>query len=111
MCGISGIINFQENSVSEPDIRTMMRSMKHRGPNDEGFFAEEHVGLGFVRLSILDLTPSGHQPMFSHDGRYVMVFNGEIFNYIELKEELRKKGHTFKTQTDSEVLLTAFMEW
>lgn len=111
MCGISGIINFQENSVSEPDIRAMMRSMKHRGPNDEGFFAEEHVGLGFVRLSILDLTPSGHQPMFSHDGRYVMVFNGEIFNYIELKEELRKKGHTFKTQTDSEVLLTAFMEW
>jgi asparagine synthase (glutamine-hydrolysing) len=111
MCGISGIINFQGEAVSKEAIRTMMQSMKYRGPDDEGLFAEDNVGLGFVRLSILDLSPSGHQPMFSPDGRYVLVFNGEIFNYLELKEELRQKGHSFESQTDSEVLLKAYLEW
>jgi len=111
MCGICGIINFKQEAVKEATIRKMMQLMKHRGPDDEGIFIEENVGLGFVRLSIIDLTNAGHQPMFSIDERYVMVFNGEIYNYIEIKKELQTKGHQFKTHTDSEVLLTSYIEW
>jgi asparagine synthase (glutamine-hydrolysing) len=89
----------------------MMRIIKHRGPDDEGVFLENNVGLGFVRLSIIDLSSAGHQPMFSQDGRFVMVFNGEIYNYLELREELKKEGYVFRTQTDSEVLLTSYIHW
>ncbi len=89
----------------------MMKAMKHRGPNDDGLFLENNLGLGFVRLSIIDLSMDGHQPMFSPDQRYVMVFNGEIFNYVELREELKARGHIFRTKTDTEVLLTSYIEW
>lgn len=111
MCGINGIVDFSGKTAPEAEIRAMMRVMKHRGPDDEGVFLAGRTGLGFVRLSILDLSSSGHQPMFSHDGRYVLIFNGEIFNYVELREELKGKGHTFKSQADSEVLLAAYVEW
>ena len=111
MCGICGIVRFDNNSVQEAPIREMMRAMKHRGPDDEGVFIEENVGLGFVRLSIIDLSSAGHQPMLSKDERYVLIFNGEIYNYIELKEELQKEGIVFNTQTDSEVLLNAYIYW
>ncbi|MCB9284858.1 MAG: asparagine synthase (glutamine-hydrolyzing) [Lewinellaceae bacterium] len=111
MCGISGIINLNGAPVGDDQLSAMMKAMKHRGPDDDGTFAEGGVGLGFVRLSIIDLSPAGHQPMFSADERYVLIFNGEIFNYIELREELRAKGHVFRTRTDSEVLLTAYVEW
>ncbi|MFW5757754.1 MAG: asparagine synthase (glutamine-hydrolyzing) [Bacteroidota bacterium] len=111
MCGISGIINFNNQPAEESLIRKMMQAMKHRGPDDEGIFIHENTGLGFVRLSIIDLSIDGHQPMVSDDQRYVMVFNGEIFNYIELKSELEQKGYTFRTKTDTEVLLTAYIEW
>lgn len=111
MCGICGIIRFDNKSVQEAHIRKMMQIMKHRGPDDEGVFIEKSVGFGFVRLSIIDLSPSGHQPMYSHDERYVIVYNGEIYNYIELREELLKAGFGFKTQTDTEVLLNAYIHW
>jgi asparagine synthase (glutamine-hydrolysing) len=111
MCGISGIINLNRSRVDEDQIKAMMREMKHRGPNDDGTFMEDNIGFGFVRLSIIDLSTDGHQPMFSHDGRYVMIFNGEIFNYVELREELKIRGYTFRTKTDTEVLLTAYIEW
>jgi len=111
MCGIAGIIHLNGAPVREEQLSAMMRVMKHRGPDDEGMFAENNLGLGFVRLSILDLSPGGHQPMRSADGRYVLIFNGEIFNYIELREELKKLGHAFHTQSDSEVLLAAYEEW
>ncbi|MCB9305452.1 MAG: asparagine synthase (glutamine-hydrolyzing) [Lewinellaceae bacterium] len=111
MCGISGIIHFNRAAVEEKQLKDMMTAMKHRGPNDDGTFIEDRLGFGFVRLSIIDLSMDGHQPMFSHDGRYVMIFNGEIFNYVELREELKKLGRTFKTKTDTEVLLTAYQEW
>jgi asparagine synthase (glutamine-hydrolysing) len=111
MCGICGIINLQNKPVNETSIREMMGVIKHRGPNDEGVLIEENTGLGFVRLSILDLSPAGHQPMFSEDNRYVIVFNGELFNYIELQEELRILGYIFRTKTDTEVLLNAYVEW
>lgn len=111
MCGICGIIKFDGNHIQEDSILRMMQIQKHRGPDDEGVFIEDNVGLGFVRLSILDLTPAGHQPMFSPDKRYVTVFNGEIFNYIELRSELRKYGYEFYTGTDTEVLLAAYRHW
>lgn len=111
MCGISGIIHLHGQPVAESPLRCMMQAMKHRGPDDEGLFSENGVGLGFVRLSILDLSPAGHQPMFSSDDRYVIIFNGEIFNYIELREELRASGYTFHTQTDTEVILAAWQAW
>lgn len=110
MCGISGIINYNQKPVQEYDIRLMILKMKHRGPDDEGVFVDNNIGLGFVRLSILDLSPAGHQPMFSHDGRYVIVFNGEVYNYIEIREELKNKFQ-FTTGTDTEVILAAYQEW
>jgi asparagine synthase (glutamine-hydrolysing) len=111
MCGIGGIINFNGDPVQESEIRLMMQTQKHRGPDDEDLFVEDQIGLGFVRLSILDLTIAGRQPMFSTDERYVIVFNGEIFNYIELREQLKNLGHSFRTHTDTEVLLHAYQEW
>lgn len=111
MCGLCGLINFNRENADEGIIRRMMMLQKHRGPDDEGVFIEKNAGLGFVRLSIIDLSTAGHQPMASHDGRYVIVFNGEIFNYIELREELKTLGHSFVTGTDTEVLLAAYLEW
>ena len=78
MCGICGIIHFDKKPVTEAPLREMMRSMKHRGPDDEGLYIKDNIGLGFVRLSIIDLTLAGHQPMFSIDQRYVILLNGEI---------------------------------
>lgn len=111
MCGICGIINFKNETVQEAPVRKMMQIMKHRGPDDEGIFLEENVGLGFVRLSIIDLSPAGHQPMSSHDERYVIVYNGEIYNYIELRNDLKSLGYSFKTNSDTEVLLASYIEW
>lgn len=111
MCGICGIFNLDKKPVTEVPIKAMMLSMKHRGPDDEGIFVDNNIGLGFVRLSIIDLSSAGHQPMMSDDGRYVLVFNGEIYNYLELRDELITKGHIFKTKTDTEVLLKSYIEW
>lgn len=110
MCGITGKINFDNSLVQEKNIRLMMQKIKHRGPNDEGVFIEENIGLGFVRLSILDLSPAGHQPMHSHNDKYVIIFNGEVYNYIEIREELSSE-YNFKTQTDTEVVLAAYQKW
>ena len=111
MCGITGIIHFDQNKPQDSSLREMMAQMKHRGPNDEGIFIEDSVGLGFVRLSIIDLSPDGHQPMVSIDQRYVLVFNGEIFNYLELRKELQSQGVEFRTKTDTEVLLNSYIFW
>jgi asparagine synthase (glutamine-hydrolysing) len=85
--------------------------LTHRGPDDEGSFAEGAFAAGFRRLAILDLAPSGRQPMLSADERYVIVFNGAIFNYVELREELTARGHVFRSSGDTEVLLAAYQEW
>jgi asparagine synthase (glutamine-hydrolysing) len=111
MCGICGIINFNGAAVQENQLYQIMQIMKHRGPDDEGIFLENNIGLGFVRLSIIDLSLAGHQPKVSSDENYVMVFNGEIYNYIELKEELINQGIIFETQTDTEVLINAYIHW
>ena len=110
MCGIAGMIGLQANyKPNELLLRRMMLEMKHRGPDDEGVMLHNNVGLGFVRLSILDLSSAGHQPMQDSSERYSIVFNGEIYNYIELRQELEKLGVTFKTHTDTEVLLQCYI--
>lgn len=111
MCGICGIINLNGDVPDALKLKPMLKAMRHRGPNDEGTFIEENVALGFVRLSIIDLSSDGHQPMFSDDCRYVMVFNGEIYNYIELRKELEENGIIFHTKTDTEVLLKSYIYW
>ena len=85
MCGICGVINFDGEQVTKSSLLAMMASMKHRGPDDEGVFFQKNVGLGHVRLSIIDLSDDGKQPFASDDDRYQLVFNGEIYNYIELE--------------------------
>lgn len=110
MCGICGTLYFDSRKAEEAPLMAMMKAMKHRGPDDEGVFTEGSVGLGFVRLSIIDLSYDGHQPMNSEDGNLVIVFNGEIYNYIEIRQQLSSK-YTFKTKTDTEVILNAFREW
>lgn len=111
MCGIAGFINFDKNIKAEYSLlKKMIDVIAHRGPDGEGFFVERNIALGHRRLSIIDLK-SGNQPMFSDDGQKVIVFNGEIYNYIELKEELILLGHSFKTDSDTEVVITAYEQW
>ncbi len=111
MCGICGIISFNGEDVERRQIKKMMDKIRHRGPDDEGMFFHKRIGLGFLRLSILDLTSGGHQPMQDESGRYTITFNGEIYNYIELRKQLLKKEYKFHSKTDTEVLLKAFIEW
>jgi len=111
MCGIAGIVNFNSTQVEKTSIDGMLSKIKHRGPDSEDVFLDGNIGFGFVRLSIIDLSPAGNQPMHSANGRYVIVFNGEIYNYIELRDELEKDGFVFKTKTDTEVLLNSYIKW
>ena len=93
MCGIAGVLTFKENARSHADaISTMTSMMRRRGPDDEGYWHDDNLYLGFRRLSIIDLSVNGKQPMHSEDGRYVIVFNGECYNFGELRSELEKKG-------------------
>ena len=113
MCGIAGIVS----SEPESQIGAMLKAIEHRGRDDEGVWTSslindgQHACLGHRRLSIIDTSNAGHEPMTSHDGRFVITFNGEIYNYRELRSELAGKGHQFRTQTDTEVLLTAWQQW
>ena len=111
MCGICGIFDFNNGNPDPNDVRKMMYYMRHRGPDDEGVYSYNNVALGFVRLSIIDLSKSGNQPMRDVTGRYSIVFNGEIYNYIELRNELLQKGYKFVSKTDTEVLLYSYIEW
>jgi asparagine synthase (glutamine-hydrolysing) len=115
MCGIAGIIGREP----EKYVGRMLQSLEHRGRDDEGTWTSppeseqdtRQVCLGHRRLAIIDTSSAGHQPMLSHDGRFVITFNGEIYNYRELREQLKRKGHRFTTDTDTEVLLASFAEW
>lgn len=111
MCGIVGIIRFDEKPIKQDELQTMMQVIKHRGPDDEGVFIDGHVGLGHVRLSILDLSSAGKQPMTDPTGRYTIIQNGESYNYIELRDELKALGYKFATQTDTEVVLNGYIAW
>jgi asparagine synthase (glutamine-hydrolysing) len=110
MCGIAGIVG----SVGDGEIelvRRMTAALAHRGPDDHGLWTDDGVALGHRRLSILDLSPAGHQPMSDPSGRYWLTYNGELYNYLELRAELEGKGHSFRSSSDSEVLLAAWTEW
>ena len=150
MCGISGIVTFNNSSTPLANIKQMTTALRHRGPDDEGFaffypnenstflyggndtpenvygsdFAytpnqtysgqmheDATVAFGHRRLSIIDLSPSGHQPMCTPDHRYWIIYNGEIYNYLELRDELIKEGYTFQSESDTEVLLNAYVHW
>lgn len=111
MCGIVGLVNLDRCPVSPAVLRRMTDSIAHRGPDGEGHWIDGGVGLGHRRLAIIDLSPAGHQPMISADHRYILSYNGEIYNFRELRVELEAKGYWFRSHTDSEVLLYAFAEW
>ena len=110
MCGIAGIYNLNQSQVSLTNLKKMTDVITHRGPNGEGHWLNSNgnVGFGHRRLSIIDLTENGKQPMHYADGRYTITFNGEIYNYIELKNELKLKGYQFVSDTDTEVLLALY---
>ena len=115
MCGIVGIwdqSNSYDREALSRDLKTSVGTLRHRGPDDNGTWLNEGgLGLGHTRLSILDLSSRGHQPMISGDGRFVIVYNGEIYNFAEIREELSSLGHTFRSSGDSEVILASFQEW
>jgi len=110
MCGICGQLKFSDEPVDMETIRRMTRSMIHRGPDDEGYFFERSVGLGFRRLSIIDLA-GGHQPMSDAEEKVWVAFNGEIYNFKELRFELENRGHKFRTRSDTEVIVHGYKEW
>lgn len=107
MCGICGIYNYsnKDNIVSENILRQMSSKLHHRGPDDEGYYTAKNFGVGHKRLSIIDLSPMARQPITTPDGRYTIVLNGEIYNYLELRQELLSKGYKFRSHSDTEVLL------
>jgi len=111
MCGICGQFNFARTEPVEPEtIRRMTGTIVHRGPDDEGYFISGPIGLGFRRLSIIDLA-GGHQPMSDAEETVWVIFNGEIYNYRELRAELQSKGHEFRTNSDTEVIIHGYKEW
>jgi asparagine synthase (glutamine-hydrolysing) len=116
VCGFTGFLDASRHLSSDariPLVAAMARRIEHRGPDDAGEWSDEATGLtfGFRRLSILDLSPLGHQPMSSPDGRFIIIFNGEIYNFAELRAELETHGHEFRGGSDTEVMLAAFAEW
>jgi asparagine synthase (glutamine-hydrolysing) len=119
MCGIAGIVRGRTAAIEEEELRKMQTVLLHRGPDDRGIYVDNDsakarglcVGLAHCRLSILDLSAAGHQPMIGGDGRIAIIHNGEIYNHEELRHELEAKGHNFRSRTDTEVAINAYLEW
>jgi asparagine synthase (glutamine-hydrolysing) len=111
MCGIAVVVGLDGAPVDVGRLERMADVLAHRGPDDSGVLTAGPVGLGFRRLSILDLSAAGHQPMSTEDGQVVVVFNGEIYNFVELRRELEGLGHSFRSSGDTEVLLRAYLQW
>jgi asparagine synthase (glutamine-hydrolysing) len=110
MCGIVGIVDFRSD-VDREIIRKAASTLRLRGPDDSGVWTSGNVGLGHQRLSVIDLSSSGHQPMVSADGRYVIVYNGEIYNFLEIREELSHDGGQWRSATDTEVIIRSYERW
>ncbi len=112
MCGIAGIYNYAypDKSIPEENLKKMLSVIRYRGPDESGIYTGRNIGMGNVRLSIIDLT-SGQQPISDNSGKYWIVYNGEIFNYIELRKDLEKEGCTFKTTSDTEVVVQAYAQY
>ena len=116
MCGLAGFVDFSRRDgepVLAATVRTMVDTLRHRGPDDDGIWVDAAAGIAFGhrRLSIIDLSPTGHQPMASRDGRYVITYNGEVYNFQELRRELADLGCGFRGHSDTEVILEACSEW
>src|ERR1700731_1888671 len=116
MCGIAGFLDAGRSATADEAAiraRAMADAVRHRGPDDSDIWAAPAagVGLGHRRLSIIDLSPLGRQPMHSADGRYVISYNGEVYNFTELRQELARRGHSFRGGSDTEVMLAACREW
>lgn len=111
MCGIAGLYNFDGAPAEHALLRRMADALAHRGPDGDGVYADGAIGLAHRRLAIIDLSPAGQQPMVTEDGRFALTYNGEIYNFQELRAELQARGRRFHSRTDSEVLLQAWAEW
>lgn len=111
MCGIAGVFNLRGNPVSPVTLRKMTDAIAHRGPDGQGFYFDSFIGLGHRRLAIIDLSPDGHQPMVSEDDHYAITYNGEVYNFRELRMDLESLGHSFNSKADSEVVLKAYIQW
>lgn len=110
MCGIAGYLS-HEGAASRAVVERMTRVLAHRGPDGEGFHVSGPIGLGHRRLAILDLSPAGSQPMTAASGRLWLTYNGELFNFREIRRELEARGHVFRSRNDAEVVLAAYLEW
>lgn len=111
MCGIVGIVSLKRDPIDPALVQKMTDAIAHRGPDGEGFFTDNGIGLGHRRLAIIDLSPAGHQPMYSADGRFVISYNGEVYNFQELRKELESLKYSFRSRTDTEVVLNAYAAW
>jgi asparagine synthase (glutamine-hydrolysing) len=111
MCGIAGLLHTDGQPVSPVSLQRMTDAIAHRGPDGEGHWVEGNVGLGHRRLAIIDLSPAGHQPMVSADHRFVLSYNGEVYNFRQLRAELEAQGYWFRSSTDGEVVLNALAAW
>ena len=111
MCGVTGVLHFDGEPASPVVLRRMTDAIAHRGPDGEGHYIDGSLGLGHRRLAIIDLSPAGHQPMLTPDGRFVLSYNGELYNFLELRAELEALGHRFRSRSDSEVMLLALAQW
>lgn len=113
MCGIAGWFLKQGITRDDSDLRVMADALAHRGPDDRGYYVdpEQGIGLAHNRLSIIDLSMAGHQPMFSDHGKTALIYNGELYNFRQLRQELEGLGHRFQSQSDTEVMLRSFVEW
>src|SRR5438128_9497868 len=111
MCGIAGLLEFKKNAQFNPAIlRQMCNVMTHRGPDDEGIYTDGRVGIGMRRLSIVDLA-TGHQPLSNEDGSIWIVFNGEIYNHLALREQLITQGHSYRTHSDTESVIHLYEQY
>ncbi|MEC9260648.1 MAG: asparagine synthetase B, partial [Pseudomonadota bacterium] len=111
MCGIAGFINLNGQTAEPPQIQAMTDALVHRGPDGEGHWLERNVAMGHRRLAIIDLSDSAHQPMVSVEHRYVLSYNGEVYNYRELRKELEVMGYWFSSDSDTEVVLYSLIAW
>src|SRR5262245_58204388 len=111
MCGIAGVLNLAGEPVAPSTVKRMTDAVAHRGPDGEGQYTSGNVGLGHRRLAIIDLSDAARQPMASHDGRWQIVYNGELYNFRELRTELEPLGHRFRTRSDTDVLIAAWAQW
>src|SRR5688572_16850190 len=111
MCAICGIVHFDRRPVDRAELEAMRDVMVHRGPEHGGAWYGGHAGLGHRRLRIIDLSPLGNQPMTNEDHTVFVTFNGEIYNFLELRQELEARGHTFRSKSDTEVIAHGYEEW